>query len=314
MESDPKKQMSFKNIGEKSLDYWILRVETMSRRMEKEVEITRKRAAEMEKRASIQEEMVKDMLKIHEELIAAKESFAFNLNNEAWQLVEREKYTTGVALRKSVKENKKLLDEIEVLRSQLDKKSRSEVQSSSVAINRAKTFAIVDSILFAIENWAFDDSPAPDITLASQATIFPVVFEKVSSGDENYYLTEVPHTAIEVVRRGREFVRDFREREHISVLDPAGWEVLQPLLHSWWTRDAIPLLYGQGYEGWEFEEPYSREQMTRWRTMEAARPLEFPLIFDGMELVKKYGDEIREETGLPQFSRETMTTRIQAHD
>ena len=32
-------------------------------------------------------------------------------------------------------------------------------------------------------------------------------------------------------------------------------------------------------------------------------PLEFPLIFDGMELVQRYGDEIREETGLPEFSR-----------
>ena len=189
-----------------------------------------------------------------------------------------------------------------------------KIAADQVALARAKTFAIVDSILFAIENWATDDSPAPDITLASQATLFPVIFEKVSSGDENYYLTEVPEAALEIVRRGRDFVRDFREREHISILDPAGWEVLQPLLHSWWTRDAIPLLYGQGYEGWELEESYSREQMTRWRTMDAARPLEFPLIFDGMELVKKYGDEIREETGLPEFSRTAMQTRLTAHD
>ena len=75
------------------------------------------------------------------------------------------------------------------------------------------------------------------------------MLQKVSSGDENYYLTEVPSSAEEVVRRGREFVRQFREQEHISVLDPTGWQVLQPILHEWWTRDGLALLYGQGYEG-----------------------------------------------------------------
>ena len=188
-----------------------------------------------------------------------------------------------------------------------------KVAADEVALARAKTFAIVDSILFAIENWATDDSPAPDITLASQATVFPVFFSQVSQGDASYYLTEVPETAIEVVRRGREFVKQFREQEHISVLDPTGWEILQPVLHSWWTRDAMPLLYGEGYEGWELEEPYTRDQMLTWRDMEMSRAMEFPLIFDGFELVKKYGDEIREETGLPNFNRQVMQTRIQAH-
>ena len=187
------------------------------------------------------------------------------------------------------------------------------VAADQVALSRAKTFAIVDSILFAIENWATDDSPAPDITLALQATVFPIMFERVSGGDDNYYFDEVPSGAVEVVRRGREFVHEFREKEHISVLDPTGWAVLQPLLHSWWTRDAMPLLYGEGYEGWELEEPYTLDQMKVWRDMEMSRAMDFPLIFDGYDLVKKYGDEIREETGLPEFSRQVMKTRIQAH-
>ena len=188
-----------------------------------------------------------------------------------------------------------------------------KVSADQVALTRAKTFAIVDSILFAIENWATDDSPAPDITLALQATVFPIMFERVSGGDDNYYFDEVPSGAVEVVRRGREFVHEFREKEHISVLDPTGWAVLQPLLHSWWTRDAMPLLYGEGYEGWELEEPYKLDQMKVWRDMEMSRAMDFPLIFDGYDLVKKYGDEIREETGLPEFSRQVMKTRIQTH-
>ena len=189
-----------------------------------------------------------------------------------------------------------------------------KIAADKVAVSRAKTFAIMDSILFAIENWASDESPAPDITLASQATLFPVMLQKVSSGDDNYYLTEVPSTAYEVVKRGREFVQQFREQEHISVLDPTGWQVLQPILHQWWTRDGLPMLYGQGYEGWEFEEPLTLDQMLTWKNMEMSRAMDFPLIFDGFELVKKYGDEIREESGLPDFNRTIMQSRIRVND
>lgn len=204
---------------------------------------------------------------------------------------------------------------VKQLRKQLKDSGHEErVAPDQVALSRAKTFAILDSILFAIENWATDDSPAPDITLAAQATIFPVIFEKVSRGDEDYYLTEVPSTADEVVRRGREFVKSFRDDEHISVLDPTGWEILQPVLHKWWTRDALPLLYGASDPQWQNEDPYTMEKMITWRDMEMSRSIEMPLIFDGFELVKKYGDEIREESGLPELSRRVMQTRIKTND
>ena len=188
------------------------------------------------------------------------------------------------------------------------------MQADRVALARAKTFAIIDSILFAIENWAEDDSPAPDITLAAQATLFPVLLNKVSQGDEDYYLEEVPMGAYEVVRRGRQFVKSFRDDEHISILNEDGWQVLQPILHSWWTRDAMPLLFDAGYAGWEKEEPYTREQMFTWRDKEMSRAMDFPLIFDGYELSRKYGDQIRTETGLPEFNRQVMTTRIKNYE
>jgi hypothetical protein len=44
--------------------------------------------------------------------------------------------------------------------------------------------------------------------------------------------------------------------------------------------------------------------------MPASRALHFPLIFDGMELVERFRDEIRETTGLPDFTRSTLTTRL----
>jgi hypothetical protein len=184
------------------------------------------------------------------------------------------------------------------------------VQADQVAISRAKTFAIFDSILFAIENWATDDSPASDFTIISQSVLFPVVLEKVSRNDEDYYLTEVPTGALEVVRRGREFIQQYRQDDKITMLDPNVFPIVQAELQDWWTRDALGLLYGATDHHWQKEEPFSFEQMNRWRMMEAARPLEFPLLFDGMELVQRYGDEIREETGLPDFSRTAMKLRL----
>lgn len=216
--------------------------------------------------------------------------------------------------RKIKSELKRRDKRIEELEKKLLKYEEAPMQADRVALARAKTFAIVDSILFAIENWAEDDSPAPDITLAAQATLFPVLLNKVSQGDEDYYLEEVPMGAYEVVRRGRQFVKSFRDDEHISILNEDGWQVLQPILHNWWTRDAMPLLFDAGYAGWEKEEPLTREQMFTWRDKEMSRAMDFPLIFDGFDLVKKYGDQIRTETGLPEFNRQIMTTRIKNYE
>ena len=215
------------------------------------------------------------------------------------------------AMEREMRAQGKALEDMSV---RLLKYEEAPIAADQVALARAKTFAIVDSILFAIENWAEDDSPAPDITLAAPATLFPVLLNKVSQGDEDYYLEEVPMGAYEVVRRGRQFVKSFRDDEHISILNEDGWGVLQPILHSWWTRDAMPLLFDAGYVGWEKEEPLTRDQMFTWRDKEMSRAMDFPLIFDGFELVKKYGDQIRTETGLPEFNRQVMTTRIKNYE
>jgi len=187
-------------------------------------------------------------------------------------------------------------------------------KEEKVGIERAKTLAILDSILFSIENWAIDDSPAPDFTLAAQASVFPLVYEEVGKGNADYYITEVPTAAGEIVRRGREYIHAFRKADDTSILQEESWGVISSEIHDWWVRDALPLLYGARDPDWEIKEPYGLDEMLKWRHMEASRALEFPLIFDGMELVKQYGDEIRLTTGLPEFSKLMITTRIQAHD
>ena len=180
--------------------------------------------------------------------------------------------------------------------------------------NKAKTLAIFDSIIFAIENWASDDSPAPDFSLASQAVLFPLVYEKVMSGDEDYLITTVPAAALEVVARGREYVRFFRAESQSSMVDPKTWDNHFSMLAEWWMNDALPLLYGARAESWDEGQLFTLGQMLTWRDSPASRPLNYPLIFDGCELVNKHADTIRETTGLPVFNKQTLTTRLNVHE
>ena len=232
------------------------------------------------------------------------------------ELVAKLKHETQVAVERGVRSYKAESNRLKWELKQAQKTAPVVVaqKEEKVGLERAKTLAIFDSILFSIENWATDDSPAPDFTLASQATLFPLVYEEVGKGNSDYYITEVPAVAGEVVRRGREYIHAFRKADDTSILQEESWGVISSEIHDWWVRDALPLLYGARDPDWEITEPYPMEDMLKWRHMEASRALEFPLIFDGMELVKKYGDDIRKSTGLPEFSKLMITTRIQAHD
>jgi hypothetical protein len=189
-----------------------------------------------------------------------------------------------------------------------------QVAANQVALSRAKTFAIFEGILAAIEDWSDGDGPAPDFAIVSKSILYPIVYEKVSKNQAPYYLTTVPPGAAEVVKRARTYIQSYRKEDKITMLDPNVFPIVQDELKDWWTRDGLGLLYNGTSKDWQREEVYTLEQMERWRTMEAARPLEFPLIFDGMELMRNYREEIREETGLPEFTRQTMLTRLKAHD
>lgn len=185
---------------------------------------------------------------------------------------------------------------------------------NSVDIRRAKTIAIFDAILFNISNWSEAGDTAPDFELASQAILFPAVYERVMSGDdEDYIVEEVPVSALEIVKRGREYVRQFRSTCPLSLVDPATWDMYAEEVQTWWVNDALPLIYGARDERWDEDTAFTLPEMIAWRDYPANRALSFPLIFSGMECVEKYRDSIRGETGLPEFNKKAIQTRLQTN-
>ena len=61
-----------------------------------------------------------------------------------------------------------------------------------------------------MENWSTDGQVASDFSLVCQSILFPIVYEEVMSGNADYYIEQVPVSALEVVKRGREFIQYLR--------------------------------------------------------------------------------------------------------
>ena len=222
------------------------------------------------------------------------------------ELVERVVASEKKADAKRIKE---LEDQIEALRQGGLIKAATEV--AQVGVEKAKTIAIFDSILFAISNWSNDGQTAHDIELACQSVLFPAVYERVMGGQSDYVIEKVPPAAQEVVKRGRELVQHIRTVEESSLLTPASWGRHHTFIREWIVGDALPLLYGARDPKWDEDDVLSLDEILEWRDQPASRALHFPLIFDGMELVERFRDEIRETTGLPDFTKDTMSTRLE---
>jgi len=214
------------------------------------------------------------------------------------------------ALEKALKDKDK---EIEELKAKLESMSIEEPEPEDPSLVKAQTVAIFDSILFAIENWSTDGDTAPDFSLACQAVLFPLVYDPVMNGNSNYFLRKVPDSALEVVKRGREYVKFIRDTCQVGLTDPTAWTQHVPMVSKWWVNDALPLLYGARDDVWERSSPLALEAIISWRDQPASRPLDFPLVFDAMDLLDRHGNEIREKTNLPQFTRETLNTRLEAN-
>lgn len=187
-----------------------------------------------------------------------------------------------------------------------------KVTVNRVEVNKAKTLAIFDAILFNISNWSKSGDTAPDFELASQAILFPAVYERVMNGEESYLLDSVPVSALEVVRRGREWVKYFRDVCPLSLVDPTTWKDNIESVRSWWVSDALALIYEARDPVWEEDAPFALTEMIAWRDYPANRALSFPLIYDGMGCVERHRDQIREETGLPEFNKAAIQTRLEA--
>ncbi|MGI9458472.1 MAG: hypothetical protein ACR2NF_00600 [Pirellulales bacterium] len=216
----------------------------------------------------------------------------------------------AIVLSKQFKEKDK---EIEELKAKLENMSNEEPEPEDPDLVKAQTIAIFDSILFAIENWSTDGDTAPDFSLACQAVLFPLVYQQVMNGNEHYFLKKVPEASLEVVKRGREYVKFVRDTCQVGLTDPVAWSQYVPMVSKWWVNDALPLLYGARDDVWEKSSPLSLEDITAWKDQPASRALKFPLVFDAMDLLDRYGNEIREKTNLPDFTRDTLNTRLEAN-
>jgi len=221
--------------------------------------------------------------------------------------VESYKVTTEREAKRPVRELQQKIKELEKHRAALPQTS----VVSTVEVNKAASLAIFDSIIFAISNWSTEGDTAPDFELACQSVLFPVIYERVMKGDADYFIESVPPSALEVVKRGREYVKMFRSTCTASLVDPDAWNSYANDIQQWWIRDALPLLYGGRADEWDDDQVLSLVEATEWRDQPASRALHFPLIFDGMQLIEKHRDQIRETTGLPEFNKQTLQTRLQ---
>lgn len=178
------------------------------------------------------------------------------------------------------------------------------------SIEKAKTLAIFDAIIASISNWSTDGQTAPDVELIFQSILFPLVYEPVCKGNEDYYLQEVPSIAPEIVKRGREYVADLRQRCISLINTKESWTEFAPEIQEWIVNDALPLIYQARDDDWQIKKAYPFGAMTVWRDEPHQRIRDFPLIFDGMELVARRSEDIR-EAGIAKFELNTLSTRIE---
>ena len=207
---------------------------------------------------------------------------------------------------------RELKAEVESLKKELSERPKAPLPAaiSLSEKSKASTICIFDTLLSAIENWTTDGLTAPDVSLCSQSILFPLVYEQVMRGNEDYYLEKFPSISMEVVRRGRTFVKWLREELPTALNSQDVWDLYADEVRQWWINDGLPLLYGARDDEWSVDNSYSFDDMLKWRDLPASRVLDFPLIADGMELVTQHMDAIREPIGLRNFNQQQIQTRF----
>lgn len=143
---------------------------------------------------------------------------------------------------------------------------------------------------------------AEDFRLASEAFLFPAVYDRVMEGNEEaYFLEEIPASAVLVIDRGKKYVEWVRREYNTHITDPETWNPCINTLVDWWRNDALPLLYGCRDEQWDIDLPLSLTEMLLWRESPRDRPLNFPRIFDAYEIYRRYKDDVYKSSGIRDF-------------
>ena len=193
------------------------------------------------------------------------------------------------------REVRRLEKELELLR----KSTGGVITPGTIAesdLKVASTIGIFDTILRHMCNYA------EDFRLASEAFLFPVVYERVMDGaEEAYYLEEIPPAAPLVIKRGQSYIEWLRSEYETHVTDPDTWSDAIDYIVEWWRNDALPMIYGARDEQWDIDMPLSLQEVLLWRESPSDRPLNFPKIFDAYEVYRKHKDEIYATTGLREF-------------
>jgi hypothetical protein len=199
------------------------------------------------------------------------------------------------------REVRRLQRELETLRKE-QAGNVATVTTSESDLKIASTVAVFDTILRLM------CQGADDFRLASEAFLFPAVYERVVDGaEEAYYLDHVPPATATVVSRGLEYVSWLRTEYDTYLTDSSTWEAAIPQIVGWWRNDALPMLYGARDEQWDIDVPLSLAEMLMWRDSPGERPLSFPKIFDAYEIQRKHHDEIYGTTGLREFELKHFT-------
>jgi chromosome segregation ATPase len=177
-----------------------------------------------------------------------------------------------------------------------DPKPATESETNAIDLKVASSVAIFETILRHM------CGNADDFRLASQAFLFPAVYERLIKGEEEaYYLEEVPDSAHLIITRGQEYIAWLRSEYDTHLTNPQTWSDSIDYIAEWWRNDALPLLYGARDEQWDIDVPMSLAEMLAWQDSPGDRPLMYSSIFDVYEVYKKNKELIYEPSGLREF-------------
>jgi hypothetical protein len=166
----------------------------------------------------------------------------------------------------------------------------------------ASTIGIFDAIL---RNMC---EGAEDFRLASEAFLFPTVYERVmDGGEEAYFLEEMPTAAALVIQRGKEHIEWIRDEYDTHITDPDTWQLAIDYITEWWRNDALPMIYGARDEQWDIDVPLTLQEILLWRESPGDRPLNFSKVFDAYEIYRKHKDEIYGSSGIRDFELKLFT-------
>lgn len=202
--------------------------------------------------------------------------------------------------REAKREIRRLEKEITLTPEKISVSSPEETENADLKV--AASVAIFETILRHM------CGTSDDFLIASQAFLFPSVYERIMDGeDETYYLLQVPGSAKLVIERGQEHISWLRQEYDTHLTDPSTWKDAIDYIVEWWRNDALPLLYGCRDEKWDADEPLTLQEMILWKQSATERTLNFPKIFDAYEIFRRYKDDIYAASGLRAFEFQLFT-------